>query len=88
MENLLSGILHGLGQGFLGSDASILVVLVFGGLGFLILVNHLKHPPFDVTRHLERPPLENKPARPLPPARDYVQWEKQQDADKEGVPWS
>jgi hypothetical protein len=64
-------------------------LLLLAGLGAAVLIHHFRQPPrFDPTRHLERPPIEQKPARSLPPASAYVEWERQQDKEKDGVPWN
>lgn len=71
------------------SPAMFVMLLAFGGIGMAFLVHHLrKPPPFDPARYMERPPIENRPARSLPPASAYTEWERQQDKEKDGLPWN
>ena len=71
------------------SPAMFVILLIFGGIGLTGLIHELRKPPrFDPMRHMERPPIEGRPNRSLPPASAYIDWERQQDKEKDGLPWN
>lgn len=67
-----------------------LIAIACIGFAFWLVIGKLKQPPvLDYTRYLERPPqpIQSRPQRELPPASAYRDWEKEQDKEKDGVPW-
>ncbi len=86
--NLFDAALHTIGQTIGSSEAMTLILLIAGVIAFFILRHQLhERPRLDVTRHLERPPIEHPPLRALPPAREDMEWAKEKDTAKENVPW-
>ena len=87
--NIVDLIVQTIGQTIFSSITLTLLIIGFGTVGFFILIQKLREPPrFDALRHLERPPvIDHQPTRSLPPASDYVKWERDKDKEKEDVPW-
>lgn len=73
-----------------GSPILSVVLLLFAGFGVLVIIHHFHAPPrFDPLRHMERPPIDQQPQRPLPPADDFADWAtgRQREQQHRGIPW-
>lgn len=67
-----------------------LFLLVFAGFGVAVLIHHYRQPPrFDPLRHMERPPIEHQPERPMPSADAFADWatNPERQPQHRGIPW-
>jgi hypothetical protein len=86
--NLLDVTIATIGRTIGDSPAITLIVIIGLVIAFFIIRNQLAAPPrLDLTRHMERPPIEHQPPRSLPPGEKYVEWEAGKDKEKDAVPW-
>jgi len=73
----------------IGNSAAFSLLFILAAIsGIIYLIHYLRRPRFDPTLHMERPPIEQRSIRPLPPASSYRDWEREQDKDKDGIPWN
>lgn len=73
-----------------GSPIMSLCLLLFAGFGFVVLLQHFRQPPrFDPLMHMERPPIEHQPQRPLPPPEAFADWAtgRERQPEHRGIPW-
>jgi hypothetical protein len=64
--------------------------LLFAGFGVMVIIHHFRRPPrFDPMLHMERPPIDHRPERPLPSADAFADWAtgKERQPEHRGIPW-
>jgi hypothetical protein len=72
-----------------GSPILSALALLLIAFAIYVLIDRLRQPPrFDPTLYMERPPIDHRPQRTLPPASAYTEWEAQQDKENDHIPWN
>ena len=88
--NLLDASVKTVMETIAGSPIMSLCLLLFAGFGVLVLVHHFRQQPrLDPTLHMERPPIEHQPQRPLPSAEAFADWAtgRERQPEHRGIPW-
>jgi hypothetical protein len=88
--NLLDTSIQTMVGTLMASPIMAFCLLLFAGFGVVVLIQHFRAGPrFDPRLHMERPPIDHQPQRPLPAADAFADWAtgRERQPERRGIPW-